>query len=24
VRFQGRIQGDFPHIQAENYLRDGK
>jgi phospholipid/cholesterol/gamma-HCH transport system substrate-binding protein len=19
-RFQGRIQGDFPHIQAENYL----
>src|SRR5919206_195623 len=24
LRFQGRIQGDFPHIQAENYLRDGK
>jgi phospholipid/cholesterol/gamma-HCH transport system substrate-binding protein len=24
LRFQGRIQGDFPHIQAENYLSDGK
>ena len=24
IRFQGRIQGDFPHIQAENYVRDGK
>jgi phospholipid/cholesterol/gamma-HCH transport system substrate-binding protein len=22
--FQGRIQGDFPHIQAADYLRDGK
>jgi ABC-type transporter Mla subunit MlaD len=24
LKFQGRIQGDFPHIQAENYLGDGK
>jgi phospholipid/cholesterol/gamma-HCH transport system substrate-binding protein len=22
--FQGRIQGDFPHVQAANYLHDGK
>jgi phospholipid/cholesterol/gamma-HCH transport system substrate-binding protein len=24
LSFQGRIQGDFPHVQAENYLKDGK
>ena len=24
IRFQGRLQGDFPHVQAANYLRDGK
>jgi phospholipid/cholesterol/gamma-HCH transport system substrate-binding protein len=24
LEFQGRIQGDFPHIQAETYLNDGR
>ena len=24
LKFASRIQGDFPHIQAENYLKDGR
>jgi virulence factor Mce-like protein len=24
LEFQGRLQGDFPHVQADDYLKDGK